>query len=158
MEPYPFETKEWPLRYKAIAKNIPIHATILDLGGGKGLLKSYLRSPKEYIVVDKYPLNSSLIVLDFDKDALPDFNKVFDIVVCSGIIEYLQKPEDFLSNIKKYGDRLLVSYYHKGKKLEIWENCYDKATFEKMLSNAGWKIITREEFQVNHILYSCTKI
>lgn len=126
-----FCAKIWKRRTKAIASIIPPEASIIELGGGFSYLKRLL--PKnQYKSIDIKKWNDLTVVADFNKGEFPDM-EIFDVIVCQGILEYIEQPSEFLRKIQKYGRRMLLSYRSAKDGLLTFEN------LDQVLYLAGWE-------------------
>lgn len=145
MEQYPFKTGNWLDRYAIISNLIGAHESVLDLGGGQGNLKKYIKAPKKYIIVDKYPLPEVDIVADFNfPETYPDFQgERFGIVVCSGLLEYLQKSsiEMLFKKLHEYSDHVIFSHYERDIPLHLWENNLTHQQISEIRLASGWDVI-----------------
>ena len=100
----------WDERNRLIAEFIPMNSSVLDLGAGAQLLKSYLKPGCAYQACDLVTNLPDVIYCDFNAKAFPKLPRSYDVVVCSGILEYMRNPLSFMSEIRSYGSRLILSY------------------------------------------------
>lgn len=100
---------EWKRRTQFISKLIPRGASVIDLGGGLCHLYKYLEDCN-YVSLDVDTFTDKTIKADFNAGKYPDIKHPFQYIVAQGVIEYMKKPKDFLRQIKKYGDVLIISY------------------------------------------------
>lgn len=106
---YPWGEKTlWWKRIKKVAEQIPEGSTVIDLGGGMGHILRHLKSCGYYTSIDIKAWTDLTIVADFNKGEYPKVKKS-DWIICQGTIEYMQRPEEFLENIKKYGDNMVIT-------------------------------------------------
>ena len=107
---------EWKKRTEFIAKLIPKGSSVIDLGGGLGHLFKYL-DDCHYVSLDVDTFTDATIKADFNKGEYPDIKPKYQYVVAQGIIEYMNKPKEFLRQIQKYGDILILTFrrYAPGK-------------------------------------------
>jgi hypothetical protein len=155
---YPFDNVLWDSRTKKIAKIIPENSSVIDLGAGKQNLKKFLITPSRYVPIDKFELSPDTIVADFNLDQYPDVEPA-DFMVAQGIIEYLDEPEKFLQRIRKYGDRLVITYREQfGSPGMERKNSFTFTELIDMLEGAGWKVARSIEFTSRHAIFECTKI
>lgn len=93
-----------------------------------------------------------LIAADLEK-GIPAFdNGAYDVIVCSGILEYLEAPQKTLSELTRRvtpKGKLVVSYFnmrHVSRRggtafrHPLWRNDYTPAEFRELLKGAGWTI------------------
>lgn len=140
---YPFNQMRWEYRQKELAKRIPEGATVLDVGGGKQVLREFLRSPKEYVSIDCQDVAEGTIVADLNKEGFPSGHeklkgKVFDVVVCQGVLEYIDDIEHLLTMLSLFGRSLVVTYYEREEKLPLWRNNHKFEYVEDKIRKAGW--------------------
>lgn len=93
-----------------------------------------------------------LVPADLER-GIPAFDEQpYDVVVCSGILEYLKDPAGILRAIRsrlRPGGSLIVSYFNmrhvsrvpgKAFRHPLWVNDYTPAEFRALLVEAGWEI------------------
>lgn len=93
-----------------------------------------------------------LVAADLEK-GVPTFDGgAYDVIVCSGILEYLADPSATLRELTRRvatNGKLLVSYFnmrhvsrHGGDAFRhaLWRNDYAPAEFRALLADAGWTI------------------
>ena len=93
-----------------------------------------------------------LVAADLEK-GVPAFDGgAYDVIVCSGILEYLADPQKTLRELTPRVTRegkLVVSYFnmrHVSRRggaafrHPLWRNDYTPAEFRELLRNAGWTI------------------
>lgn len=146
---WPFEDKFiWQERALIIAKLIPREASILDLGGGWGYLHELLPNNR-YQSLDQEPWTNLTTKADFNKSEFPNVG-VFDIIVCAGILEYIDELEKFLKAIQKYGKSLIISYQGAEEIAGSRKNLMAFKKFDSLLQATGWpkvsERITSPEF------------
>lgn len=153
---YPWKQKEWKKRNSLIAGSIPEGSRVIDLGAGFGFLESRLRPGCSYVPIDKFKMNDKTIVADFNSGELPDVDRG-DIVVVQGLIEYIEKPFDFLRSIKKYAPQLLISYLETDASSPEQErkNYFDMVFFCGMLEETGWNISAATNVGPGQALFKC---
>jgi hypothetical protein len=102
-------TPPWDERNIILARHIPAGNSVLDLGAGAQTLRKLLPQCT-YVPCDLVQSTPDCIVCDFNKDIYPPADLRFDIVVGSGVMEYLREPLVFLTKIKTYAPLILLSY------------------------------------------------
>ena len=109
--------------------------TVLDVGCGKATLRSLLPTCVEYFGIDftveklesTDPQHFSSEDLDNPQRAFQD--RVFDIVICSGIFEYISHPEQFLQFVTSKvsaGGHLIFSYTNRRHHIDIYRTLRKK--------------------------------
>jgi hypothetical protein len=103
------ETPVWDKRNLILAKHIPPSVRVLDLGAGAQTLRKHLPNC-DYVPCDLVQSTPDCIVCDFNAGLYPKVDRPFDVVICSGVIEYLREPLAFLKRIQTFGPIILISY------------------------------------------------
>jgi len=95
-----------------------------------------------------------LVAADLEKGVPAFDNGAYDVIVCSGILEYLEAPQKTLSELTRRvtpKGKLVVSYFNmrhvsrrdgKAFRHPLWRNDYTPAEFRELLENSGWTIET----------------
>jgi Methyltransferase domain len=144
----------WDERNRIIATFIPEASSVVDLGAGAQTLKRYLKSGCEYQPCDIVKSSPDMIVCDFNSGIYPSLSRRYDYVVCSGVFEYIRRPSEFLSRIRQYGKRVILSYNPAGQGVATferlangWVNHLTSQQLEALFSTNGldWKLICRQD-------------
>jgi hypothetical protein len=144
----------WDERNRIIATFIPEASSVVDLGAGARTLKRYLKSGCEYQPCDIVKSSPDMIVCDFNSGIYPSLSRRYDYVVCSGVFEYIRRPSEFLSSIRQYGKRIILSYNPAGQGVATferlangWVNHLTSQQLEALFSTNGldWKLIWRQD-------------
>lgn len=150
------EGREWKKRTEMIASLIPAHSSVLDLGCGFCHLKKYLRKECRYIGVDKDTWVDEIVTCEFNKNEFPNVG-IFDFIVCQGILEYINEPQEFLKQIRKYGQTLILTYkLYTTTDIEN-RNIYSFREIVEMLTEANWEIVEHQKVDNGQNLYICKK-
>ena len=141
------EAASWNLRAVAAAKWLDDEAGVADLGCGTMHLERYLRPDQIYIPVDVVARDSRTIVCDFNREALPPTPFA---AACLGLIEYLHKPQEFLSILSAQYKVAVVSYCvtdapgaFQNRRAHGWVNDFNTAGCEAVFRESGWAILDR---------------
>ncbi len=100
----------WEWRNLEIVKFINENESILDVGAGNMNLKNMLPTTCSYQPMDCVKGDESTILVDFNNNIIPNLIEKYDVVICSGIMEYLKTPEIFLSIVKQWGTKIILTY------------------------------------------------
>ncbi|HZL35815.1 MAG TPA: hypothetical protein VFC78_10935 [Tepidisphaeraceae bacterium] len=154
----------WDERNKIIARFIPAGSSVVDLGAGAQTLKSHLAAGCRYQPCDVVQSSPDVIFCDFNRGIYPELPAKFDYVVCSGVLEYVWKPSEFLGRVCALGSTLLLSYNPRmpgepklHRLAKNWVNHLDHRALENMLNGLGlaWRLVNTR--QPNEYLYSITR-
>lgn len=155
---YPWKV-EWTDRAKEAAKFIPSYAGVVDLGGGLGELYKALKEPMDYFSIDLERWNDHTIKADFNKGEFPHNGYMLSqFVTCLGLLEYIENPKEFLSKIRIYADRLIITYRKSSNGGMERKNNFDYDKLEWLLGRAGWEILIKKRIKNGDRLYFCNKI
>lgn len=147
----------WFERNNIIAQFIPEYASVLDIGAGNKDLKKLISATCEYQALDCVG-DESTIIIDFNKDDVKDMHldKVWDIAVCSGVMEYINDPMTFLTFVSKHARIIILSYifekdrtYHNKNG---WVKGLDYSDLMKLLSSLNIECV--EFFDKNYLRHS----
>ncbi|MFN5183924.1 MAG: class I SAM-dependent methyltransferase [Bacteroidota bacterium] len=151
------------LRIRIIAKiiNSLDYVQVVDLGCATGTLRKLLKKQISYIGVDFIePKNETDFIFykcDFNSQSLPFEIQGVKLVVCSGLLEYVEDVDSFLKNIRLLlgnNGKLIVSYFNfnhisrRVKKITYknlyfhpdWRGHYSLNDLKKIIFNSGFEI------------------
>lgn len=135
---------------------------VVDLGCARGTLKQLLNHDITYTGVDFISpideINFPFYKCDFNSENLPKEIKDSEMVVCSGLIEYIENVPDFVNkihNIIKSDGYFVASYFNmkhinrrlqkiKGEKVYFhpdWRGNYSFNKIKTILKKTGFKVI-----------------
>jgi len=101
--------ESWKKRISKMASNIDIPGAVVDIGCGRMWLESQLKENNGYVPVDFVRRDERTIVLDINKDTLPDFNA--PVAFLSGILEYVSDVNKFSQQlIRQRFEKIILSY------------------------------------------------
>jgi hypothetical protein len=96
-------------RNRLIARSIPAASSVLDLGAGTQLLRQFLPEDCDYQPCDLGG-GPGVLRCDFNAGEYPAVTHRYDVLVASGLLEFLRDPEAFLRTLPSLGDVLLLTY------------------------------------------------
>jgi hypothetical protein len=149
------KTWHWPVRTKAIADVIPSQSKVIELGGGMCYLKT-IRPDIEYRSIDREAWTALTTVSDFNKGEYPDL-PLADVIVCQGILEYIDRPDEFLKEIHKYSRRLMISYYIGKNNIAQRKNKFSYQDLIFKLTQAKWEAVSTRKISEDEVLFLCIK-
>jgi len=155
----------WDERNEIIAGFIPAGSSVLDVGCGAQTLKQHLKPGCRYQPCDVIKSSPDVIYCDFNAGIYPQFTELFDYVVCSGVLEYIRKPREFLQKVPQWGQAVILSYNPLppgGSKLERlgngwgWVNHFTRPELENLFDELElhWAILQIDEEKLRYTMYS----
>ena len=103
--------------------------SIIDYGCGDKDILNFIK-PFRYVGVDKNP--NADIVIDFDKEKVK-IQDQFDVAIMLGLLEWLERPFDFLNQIKTTADRFIILSFIRENKKKNWKQHFTENGLEKSL-------------------------
>lgn len=115
--------RSWRPQFPIILSWVPKGAKVLDVGCGDGVLGEKLIAQKgcevfgidldEIAVKEARRRGIRAKVYDMDQ-TLPFKNQQFDVVICSDVLQYCQKPNLILSELLRVGGNVIVEFPNFG--------------------------------------------
>jgi hypothetical protein len=153
---YQFKGKQWNARARRIAQAIKRGSSVLDLGAGEHNLKRFLKKC-EYYPVDIYEHTPETIVMDLNKIDVRKLPHV-DYIVAQGLLEYLDDPQDLLTQVGHLGDKLITTYrFEFGEPGMERKNSFSRHDMHLTLRAAGWSQIMQKDYTPQHSIFYCRK-
>lgn len=156
------EVPSWDERNDLIAKMIPPGSAVVDLGCGAMTLKKKLPPDCIYQPCDVVQSAPEVLICDFNADLYPALTRMYDYVICSGVLEYMRDPGAFLSRISQYGTTIILSYnpLQKGETKmsrlgKGWLNHMTQPELESLFASTGLAskiVLTRDVAEVTYEL------
>lgn len=138
---YPWKVT-WTKRAKAAASLVGQCNYVIDVGGGRGHLKEVLK-PKRYVSIDLDKWTEETVVADLNYGC--PILEPCDTIFCLGVIEYIENPDQFLTELHKYGDDMVISYRLKSEGGMPRQNEFTFKEFEDTLLWNHWHIVEYKE-------------
>ena len=99
----------WKKRISKMASNIDIPGAVVDIGCGMMWLELQLKESNCYVPVDFVRRDKRTIVLDINKDTLPEFNA--PVAFLSGVLEYVSDINRLSRNLNRQRfEKIILSY------------------------------------------------
>jgi hypothetical protein len=154
------ETPSWDERNVRIAALIPDNCSVLDLGAGAQTIRRYLKPNCRYQPCDLVKSSPDVLVCDFNRGRFPQLNgERFDYVICSGVLEYIRKPQDFLNRIRDYGTNFFITYNVRRDGDSIldrlaagWVNHMILTELEELFYKSGLRCKTIFRYRIHEII------
>ena len=160
------EDPPWDERNRLIGSLIPENSSIVDLGSGAMTLKRHLKAGCHYQPCDVVR-SPEVLFCDFNERIYPALDRHFDYTVCSGILEYMRDPADFLTRISRYGSTALLSYNpliegetRISRLGKGWVNHFTQSELEELFARVGLKfelVLRRDQSEVTYKLVSLAR-
>lgn len=137
----------WVERNQLLAKHVPAGAVVLEFGAGLRDLEKLLPPGCRYTPSDLVDRGPGTIVCDLNARPLAVFPPQ-DVVVLSGVLEYLHAPGEVLAWLAETAPLLLLSYAAWDGSAEAlmrrrgngFVNDLNDAEFDVLLRGAGWEV------------------
>lgn len=156
------ETKNYSrphLRLRQVASLVKSHRPerMLDIGCSEGYLRN-LCLPVEYYGCDfvrpATEPNFKFAVCDLSNDSVPFAGEHFDVVTCSGVLEYVANVDRLFREVRQRlrpGGRLILTYFNmhhlsrriQGRRSYVREDWKNNFPLSSLLS-----ILSRNEYQI----------
>lgn len=99
----------WSERNAAIAHHIEPGSSVIDLGSGPQSLRGELPPGCEYQPCDVVD-GPGVLRCDFNRGIWPQTDRVHDVAVVSGVLEYVHAAGDFLRRLPDLAERVLLTH------------------------------------------------
>ncbi len=131
-------------RNRLIGALIAPGSSVLDVGAGTQVLRRFLPDGCEYQPCDLQPA-PGVLVCDLNSGQMPAISHRYDVLVASGVLEFLRDPEAFLRRVHSLCETLLFSYRVRLPSEPRWQRltsgCVShltQAELESMLDRLGY--------------------
>jgi hypothetical protein len=148
----------WNGRNAMLVKHIRAGSSVLDLGSGAQSLRGLLPADCEYQPCDIVDSGPGVLRCDFNRDIWPRVSKRYDVVVVSGVMEYLERPRDFLARVVTLGDRILLTHAYRDiddpTPRRMWKTHLTREELEAMFAELRlrWRLL--DSWQDAHGIYA----
>lgn len=142
----------WDERNKAIAALITPGSSVLDIGAGAQTLRGLIDPSSHYQPCDIVQSSADVILCNFNAGQFPQLPRRYDVVVASGVAEYMVDLDDFIPRIATYGDLVYLSYaisfigQTQFQRMQMgWFNHLSQFELEALLERHGlqWELCRR---------------
>ncbi len=99
----------WEKRARKVRFLVKAGESVADIGCGSMSLEKHLPAGTRYVPVDVVSRDERTVVVDLNKQSLPDLN--VDTIVALGLIEYLFDPKAFIKRCYETSQKLIFSYH-----------------------------------------------
>lgn len=104
------ETPSWDERNQLMAAMVPANSSVLDVGAGSMTIQGYLPPGCSYQPVDCVKGCETTLIAEFNEGLIPVIDRKYDIAICSGVLEYIASPTEFLQTVAAWANKVLLSY------------------------------------------------
>lgn len=135
----------WNERTERMLMMLPKFSSLLEFGEGNGNTRSLLPGVK-YTGSDMYKRNEHTIVCNLNTIPLPYF-EYHDVILMSGVLEYLYDINSVISNLSNYTDIFCVSYAGKDnhniedEMVNGWTTCISYKDLIDIFKDLGFTLI-----------------
>lgn len=135
----------WDERTKIMAAFIPSGTSVIEFGSGAQVLQNFLPSDVRYQPYDLVARTPSTIVCDLN-NCFPDISGDSNIVVFSGVLEYIVNLPALFCWLRKSAKKVVFSYaIHEHtpslfeRRRNGWVNDFTEAEILQVVTRAGFK-------------------
>lgn len=152
----------WDVRNRRIAELVGQVTSVIDIGSGAQTLKRYLPEGTCYQPCDVVKSSDDVLLCNFNAGQYPAVTEVYDVAVCSGVVEYVRKVEPFVDTVVGYARRIILTYApmdpgdNRLKRLgRGWVNHLRQHELEALFDRLGlaWSIIDTWDDYNRHVIY-----
>ena len=153
---------EWDERTSMLAAMIKPRESVIEFGAGRRSLESMLPDGCTYRASDIVDRGDGTIVCDLNDRKLPELPPC-DVVVFSGVLEYVFDLPRLLKNIRGTASTIVASYGPTDSKLHGprstrlwngWVNDYSSTEFVNLMRKHGYHPVAQSEWR-EHLLFRC---
>jgi hypothetical protein len=130
--------------------------TVVDLGSGPRALEAHLPAGCRYVPVDIVPRGPGSIVCDLNRDPLPHVQG--DVVIMSGVLEYIHDVHRLLTGAREIAPRAVVSYAAveafsdiNDRRSHGWMNDIQLPSLREGFTAAGWAVVDEQQWQGHRV-------
>ena len=147
---------DWNERTAILGDLIFSNGHIIEFGAGNMFLKGYLKEYKSYTPSDIVKRFDETIVCDLNKPLSIDLS-IFDVVVFSGVLEYVYDIDSIFKQLKKSNVKQIVMSYCCADIVQLsrdkngWLSDYKKEDLEVIFRKYNYKIEHYNEWRSQSI-------
>lgn len=151
-----FDTK-WDERTRLLADWASAYVSIIEFGCGRGTLSKLLPAASRYVGSDIVDRDGQTLVWDLN-DGAPPLSERFDLVIFSGVLEYVLDPSLLISGLKPHTSAITASYASIDEVPDPlvraengWVNHLDRAGFLDLFSRNGYRLLREQPWTDSHL-------
>ena len=141
----------WSDRDRFIIPFLKENCSIIDYGCGHKDILNYFQ-PKEYFGIDLNPVADLIVNLDEYKP----IHFGYDYGLILGVLEYLDKPFDFVNKVKDTADTFIILNLLRDKKKPIWKQTFTLDQVIKEYENIFSQVLNYK-IKNKYDIFVCTK-
>jgi hypothetical protein len=146
----------WSGRHQLMVRSVRPGDAVIDLGSGPRALEEHLPDGCRYIPVDVVPRGPGSVVCDLNRDPMPDVRG--DVVVMSGVLEYIHDVHQLLTGARGLAPRAVVSYATveafsdiRDRRSHGWMNDLGLPVLRDAFTTSGWSVSGEQEWQGHRV-------
>jgi len=151
---------DWSHRSEKAVRFVPPGAVLMDIGCGKMAIEGMLPGGCTYIPVDLVKRDGRTLVCDLNKAEYPAADRVTHVSML-GVLEYLERPQEFFEWLKNSpAKRLIMSYIAcrpdaptEPRRKAGWINDFTREQIVELAEAAGFVPVEQERFK-NNVLFA----
>lgn len=148
----------WNRRAAAVARLIREPMRVLDIGCGDMHVETLLAKGSTYIPLDCERRDERTIVLDLNRDPLPDIDA--DLVLALGVLEHMHDQTKLLAGLARF-PRVILTYnvaeLVDAAMSKVWvsegHTLFTSRKLERLFARYGLKVVRRVPFGERQYIY-----
>ena len=137
--------QNWKERTLILSKFIKDNCSVVEFGAGNAILKDNLNASIRYQPVDVVKRTEAFMVYDLNSSPFTFDLTPYDIVIFSGVLEYVYTIETVFEELSKCISTVLMSYAcsdvcSKDRLTNGWLSDYSVSQLETIFGTYGYKI------------------
>lgn len=146
----------WEPRTALMAQYINENSTVLEFGAGKMFLKKYLPEGCTYRPSDIVDRGENTLVWDLNAKVLPKLKDKYDVMIFSGVLEYIFDIENVVNHLKGSTKDIVTSYATiemnpEDRNSHGWVNSLTEEQFVNIFTKNGFELLKTNEWKTQRI-------
>lgn len=148
----------WEPRTALMAEYIQANSKILEFGAGRMFLKKYLPEGCTYVPSDIVDRGHGTLVWDLNSKELPRLDDDFDIIVFSGVLEYIYNIDRIIQFLSGHTKEIIASYATielnpDDRKSHGWVNDLTEDQFIAVFEDNGFELLKTNQWKTQRVFH-----
>ena len=148
----------WDERTKLIAGMIVPNSAVLEFGSGREQLEAFLPEGCSYQPADIVARSPRTMAANLN-EGFPALTRRYDVIVFSGVLEYIHDLEPLLREVRRHADGCILSYATTDdldcvatRMRNGWVHHYSLSQLLPMIERAGFRVTETKHWNAQVIL------